>query len=180
MLSRMALNLWSILTATAGKAAIPITISVGGAIVLFVLARIAMVLYRSEDLIVAVKKLQDLDPRSLRLIMSLENRRKSVKEFHSIYLASKTKNGYEALAVLIRLPLVRFGGESLVRREESGDYYLRAKPSSRGEVVLEFELPETLDMVYFIATDEKGRRVSARISLITTGTQTLNFRREKR
>ena len=180
MLSRMAQNLWMIFTATAGKAAIPIAISVLGTIVLFILARVAMALYRSEDLIVAVKRIQDLDPRSLRLIVSMENRRKSIKEFHSIFLARKGKNGFEAVAVLVHLPLVRLGGDSFVRREASGDYYLRAKPGTKCEAVLEFDLPEAMESVYFIATDEKGRRLSAKLSLIGTATQTLDFRREKR
>lgn len=180
MLPRMVLNYCMTFTAAAGKAAIPIAVSIIGTIVLFILARAAMALYRSEDLIVAVKKLQDLDPRSVRLIVSMENRRKSIKEFHSLYLARKGKNGFEAVSVLVRLPLVRIGGDSFVRRDESGDYYLRVKPNSKFEVVLEYELPEAMDVVYLLATDEKGRRLSARLLLSQTGTQTLDFRREKR
>ena len=168
-----------ILTAEAGKAAIPIAVSVLGTVVLFILARIAMALYSSEDLIVAVKKLQDLNPRHIRLILSMENRRKNPKEFHSICLAKREKDSFEAVAVLIRLPLVRQGGENFVRRDPSGDYYLNARPGSKNEVVLEFELPEKMDEVYLMAFDEKGRRVRTKIDLNSTGTQTLSFHKEK-
>ena len=123
----MAFEPWIMLTATAGKTAIPIAISVAGTIILFILARVAMMLYRAEDVIIAVKKLQDLKPRSVRLILSMDNRRKSAKEFHSICLAQKGKDGLEADAVLVRMPLVRAGGDNFVCRDPCGDYFHRLK-----------------------------------------------------
>lgn len=180
MLSRvMNIDFFLTLEAAVGKTAIPIAISVLGTIVLFILARIAMRLYWSGDFIMAAKKLQDLDPKSVRLILSVENRRKTVKELHSIFLARRDKSDESPLALLIHLPIVRNGDEDVVRRASSGEYYLVMRPNRKSELVLEFVLPERVDKVFMVATDEKGRRIKAPLSLDDSSTQLLEFRRDR-
>ena len=54
-------------------AALPLTISVLATAVVFVLVKIATMIYRSGDILIMAKRMSDLDPKVVRITLTMEN-----------------------------------------------------------------------------------------------------------
>ena len=176
MLLAMTNMLFVLAEAEVASPAIPVTVSVGASILLFVLVRIAMHLYSSQDILIMGKRLVDLDTTIVRLSLSVENLQKKEKKLKSLQLAVKDGKNLKTIATLYCAPIQRHGDRSFIGYDDSG-FFLDMKAGSANEAVIEFHLKSPCSRAYLMGVDAKGRLVKARIDLVTTETQMLSFHR---
>lgn len=175
MLSAMVL---SVLEATPKSfPIIPVIASMTGALIVFVLARLAMYLYRSGEVEVTAKRILDLNPRLVKLSLRVENREKNEQSLKGLCLVRKEKKGYFLVSSLEQEPVLREGPGTFVITKEDGFGFV-CQPNQTGEIVVEFLLPSSSNKETFLAGyDRKGKFVVAPISLVDSSTQLLSFRR---
>ena len=157
---------------------VPIIVSAVATVVLFILARLAIYLYRSGEVEVTVKRIVDLNPRVVKLSLRVENRERKERAIDGLCLVKKDKKGYSMLATPVHEPLLREGRGSFLRVSKRG-FGLNCGPNEVGEMVVEFNLPAATGSVYLAGFNPKGKFVVAPLSLVDSSTQLISFHRGK-
>lgn len=156
--------------------ALPIGISVGASVLLFVLAQVAMHLYRENYLDVIVRKMADLDPKNIRLQLNIHNSRHRELILKNIRFAWKEGKNWVEIAPISAAPIQRLGDPRFVRKENGG-YSFYAAGGSQNEVIIECTLPQAMSEICIIGENPKGRTMCAKVNLSTLQAQVIAFRR---
>ncbi|MBO5529255.1 MAG: hypothetical protein J6A47_08090 [Bacilli bacterium] len=157
-------------------AALPLTISVLATAVVFVLVKIATMIYRSGDILIMAKRMSDLDPKVVRLTLTMENLQKSEKKLQDIQIAVKKDKKLCPVASLAGAPIQRYGDTNFLGSNDLG-YYFSLLPGSKNEAIVEFHLDEPYRNVYLLGKNLKGQPVKAYVNLDTSEVQMLSFHR---
>ncbi len=168
--------IWEETATTTPLALWPILGSVVGGLLVFIMVRMAIHIYRMGDVTVYAKRLTDLNPRIVKLFLRVENEQtkgRRLKEL-SLYIHEK-KVGMRKVADLEETPLLREGQKEFIEGQGK-DACLQCNPRSLNEAVLEFRLTEAYPEVYLVYTNMKGKKRKARIDLNNPSTQILFFR----
>ncbi|MBR1847223.1 MAG: hypothetical protein IJ787_05870 [Bacilli bacterium] len=157
---------------------LPVALSVLGTVVLFVLVRLAMFLYRSQDseVIIFARRIADLNAKVVRLQLTVENLKHQPKALRDLQIVAYEGKEYTCLAKLDIAPIQSSGSPNLI--ESSGETYgLYFASNSRNEVVVHFTLSEPRKSAYLLATNIKGQKVRAYLNLESNDAQILSFRK---
>ena len=169
--------IWAETAPTANPIAIwSIMSSLAGGLLLFVLVRLAVHLYRSGDVEAYVRRIADLNPRLIRLQLRVENGLSVGKKLSEISLYVRKNGKLAKAASLADTPLIRQGELDFVQGQGEASALL-CPPHSKNEAVLEFRLQEAFDSVYLVYTDAKAKKRKAKVHLTHTGEQLLAFHR---
>ena len=157
---------------------LPFVFSVIGTIVLFILVRLAMYLYRYGDrnLLIFARRIADLDACMLRLDLVIENLERGEKQLSNLRIVSYQGHASETLAELKVAPIQRQGSSAFIQKDGSG-YSLHAANGTKNEAVVEFVLTAPCKQAYLVAENQKGKTVKAYLNLSTSETQMLSFRK---
>ena len=158
--------------------ALPIGITIGGAVLLFLLSQIAMRLYRMGDVNIYVKRMADLDPKMVRLNLDVRNANRKPYVLNHIRFATKIDGKWVEVSPLSGEPIQRKGDSAFVQKDGDGGYNLFSAVNTENEVVLETELPEALSEVCLVAENHKGKTVYATVRLDTFHPQGIIFHRD--
>ena len=150
--------------------------SILGAALVFALVRIAIILSRSGSLEAYVRKLADLNPCCVKLLLRLENGHRDERTLSNLSLYIKEEGKLVKASPLLETPLLRHGDINFVVGNREGAT-LRSAPHSRNEVVLEFKLPTYMQFAYLVYEDKKGHKRKAKVNLGQTREQLLTFHR---
>ena len=156
--------------------ALPVSLSLLGTVVVFILTRIAIYLYRSGEMGVRIRRYADLDPTTVRLHLLVENARQKNIAFSEFALAQKVGKELKVVAPLSGAPIVRRGGIECLQ-QRNGFYVLSIRSGATVEVVLEFHLSLPLTETYLCCLDDKGKHFKAKLLLNSFETQDIHFKR---
>ena len=172
----------SIITgATAKSSATPWVItllSILGSVLLFILVRLAMRMYRQEEFTMEVRRMAFLDKWSLKLEIHFSNQTKKEKEFRALCLYGVSGGSLSKVAELKKLPIAGEGSQGYISsRHEVYDF--RVPPFTDLSAVIDFDVPKgsKFEKYQLGCISEKGKLLLADIELRTNATQTIHFRR---
>ena len=162
-------------TVTANPIAIwSILSSVAGGLLLFIMARIAIYLYRSGDVDVYAKRMSDLNPRCVKLFLRVENGQSRARRLNDICLYATRDKQLIKVADLEETPVLRKGQHDFIQGKGK-ESSLQCHPHSVNEAVLEFKLPSSFGEAYLVFTNMKGRKRKAKIALGDSCERLLTF-----
>ena len=150
--------------------------SIIGAVLVFALVRVAIILSRSGSLEAYAKKITDLNPCSVKLQLRIENGHGDERSLNNLSLYIKEEGHLSKASSLLETPLLRHGDINFVQGKGENALLLSA-PHSRNECVVEFKLPSVQPQAYLVYEDKKGRKRKAKVSLGETREQLLYFHR---
>ncbi len=159
---------------------IPI-LSVVGAALVIVLAYLAQAIAKQGDTSIEVRRMAYINIYEVRLLLRASTTRKGEHEFSDIFLAAEIDKVLLPITGVAALPLAQGGSTHFLLKSKKG-YGFRIRDGHPFEAVFEFHIPEDNDMsrlnkVFIVATDEKGRKRKAEISLRSTSSQVIRFRK---
>ena len=155
---------------------VPVIVSGVAGVVIFVLVRLAFVIYRSGEVEVLAKRVIDLNPRNVKLILRIDNHQRKESDLREIRLVKKDGNGFVDVAHLDGEPLLRRGNNSSIQKDENG-FGLICPPGVAVEAILSFTLSVSMDRLFLAGVNEKGRFVVARLPSRDPNYRPLVFRR---
>lgn len=153
-------------------------LSVLGSVLLFILVRIAMRMYREEEFTMEVRRMAFLDKWSLKLEIHFSNQTKKEKEFRALCLYGVSGGSLSKVAELKKLPIAGEGSQGYISsRHEVYDF--RVPPFTDLSAVIDFDVPKgsKFEKYQLGCISEKGKLLLADIELRTNATQTIHFRR---
>ena len=154
--------IWSIVT------------SVVGGVLVFVITRLAIFLYRSGDVSIYCKRIADLNPRCVKLSLRVENGQAEGRRLNDLSLYANEGKDLVRLAGLEETPVLRKGQHTFIQgRGEQA--CLQCGPHSDNEAILEFKLPTARDDVFLVYTNMKGRKRKAKVKLGDSSERLLTF-----
>lgn len=148
--------------------------SVAGALLLFILARLAIYLYRTGDVDIYAKRMADLNPRCVKLFLRVENGQGKARRLNDISLYAYQDKKLIKVAELEETPLLRQGQHDFILGSGK-DSALQCNPHSVNEAVLEFRLARPLSEAYLVVTTMKGKKRKAKINLGDSSQRLLTF-----
>ncbi len=165
--------------AEASRTPLIITIlGVLGSILVFLLARLAQRVYRSEDFIVYARKMSFLDKNSLKIQISFENDTKKYKEFRALCLYGITGKSFTKITEVKDLPIASEKSSHFIASHH-GSYDFKVPPYTKFRAVVELKLPEGMNYESYKlgCVSEKGRLLLAKFDISSDAEQEINFRR---
>lgn len=174
----MAMQMIVLETTTGGFPVLPVVLSTVATVLVFVLVRFGIYLYRSGEVAFSAKRIIDLDPRIVKLSIRVVNQERRERSLTNLALYEKAKEGYALLARAEVEPLLRDGPDTFLIRDPEG-YGFRCPPFQSGEIVVEFTLPEKKDSIYLGGINRSGKFVVSSLSLSSSENQWITFRKGK-
>ena len=153
-------------------------LSILGSVLLFVLGRIAMKVYREEEFNMEVRRMAFLDKWNVKLEIHFSNQTKKEKEFRALCLYGVSGGSLSKVAELKKLPIAGEGSDSYISyRHEIYDF--RVPPFTDLTAVIDFDVPKgsKFEKYQLGCISEKGKLLLADIELRTNAPQTIRFKR---
>ncbi len=148
--------------------------SLAGGLLLFIMARLAIYLYRSGDMDIYAKRMTDLNPRCVKLSIRVENGQAKARRLNGISLYAYQQKQLSKVAELEETPILRQGQHNFIQGSGK-DAALQCNPHSVNEAVLEFKLSEPVEEAYLVVTNMKGRKRKAKVFLGDASERLLTF-----
>lgn len=173
-------NAWlHTLEATVSKTPIIITITtVIGSVLVFLLARLAQRLYRSEDFILYARKMNLLSKGVLKLEISFDNDTNKDKEFRALCLYGVKGKSFTKITEVKDWPIASDDSSRFIASHH-GSYDFKVPPYTKFVAVVDLHLPDQMDYESYKlgCVSEKGTLLLANFDIQSEANQEINFKR---
>ena len=161
------------------KTPIIVTIAtIAGSALVFVLARVAQRIYRSEDFVLYARKMVLLEKDVLKLQIFFDNDTKKEKEFRALCLYGVSGKSFTKITEVKDLPIASDHSSAFIESRH-GSYDFKVPPYTKFQAVVDLRLPEEMnyDSYKLGCVSEKGTLLLADFDIRSDANQEIVFKR---